>query len=142
MSGKGGRQVTPRSVLIPAGIGLAVGIAVFAARGGFGAGTEEELWLAICDGLTVPGLMLTCMGLLHAVSGQGAFDGVSFTARKAFSQVFSEKRREAMPRTYYDYVTERRKKQERRPKTTLYAGLGFLACAVAALAVYFSVSAP
>ena len=138
MRGKGGGQAAPRSVLITAGIGLAMGLAVFAARGGFRAETDEVLLLALCDAFTVPGLILTGLGLLSIVSGQGAFDGINFTARKAFSQVLGEKRREAMPRTYYDYVTARRKKQAKRPKTTLYTGLAFLACAIAALIFYLS----
>ena len=76
------------------------------------------------------------MGLLSFVSEQGAFDGLSFGVRKAFGQILSEKRRNAMPKTYYDYVTAKREKQKSKPRTTLFVGLGFLVLAGATLSVY------
>ena len=133
--------VTPRDVLIPLGVGLVLGIVIFVAQGGFRTGDKETLWRAVCDALTVPGVLLTCMGLLSFVSEQGAFDGISFGVRKAFGQILSEKRRSAMPKTYYDYVTAKREKQRGKPRTTLYVGLGFLALAGAALAVYMGLPA-
>ena len=89
-------------VLIPLGVGFALGVVTFAVQGGFKRGNEEALWHAVCDALTVPGILLTGMGLLSFVSEQGAFDGLSFGVRKAFGQILSEKRRNAMPKTYYD----------------------------------------
>ena len=128
--------VTPRDVLIPLGVGLVLGLVTFIVQGGFAAREQEPLWRAVCDALTVPGVLLTCMGLLSFVSEQGAFDGLSFGVCKAFGQILSEKRRNAMPKTYYDYVTAKREKQRSKPRTTLFVGLGFLLLAGAALAVY------
>ena len=133
--------VTPRDVLIPLGVGLVLGLVTFAVQGGFKRGNEEALWHAVCDALTVPGILLTGMGLLSFVSEQGAFDGLSFGVRKAFGQILSEKRRNAMPKTYYDYVTAKREKQRTKPRTTLFVGLGFLVLAGIALAVYMSLPA-
>lgn len=131
--------ITPRDVLIPLGVGLVLGAVTFLTRGGLEAGDSETFWRAVCDAFSVPGLMMTCAGLLSLASEQGAFDGLSFTTRKAFGQILSEKRRNAMPKTYYDFVAARREKQRRRPRTTLYTGLVFLAMALASLAVYYSV---
>ena len=131
--------VTPRDVLIPLGVGLVLGIVTFAVQGGLTARDAESFWRALCDALAVPGLLLTCSGLLSAVSGQGAFDALSFSTRKAFGMILSEERRNAMPKTYYDYVAARREKQRKKPATKLYAGLVFLALAAIALAVYYSV---
>lgn len=133
--------ITPRDVLIPLGVGFALGVVTFAVQGGFKRGNEEALWHAVCDALTVPGILLTGMGLLSFVSEQGAFDGLSFGVRKAFGQILSEKRRNAMPKTYYDYVTAKREKQRTKPRTTLFVGLGFLVLAGIALAVYMSLPA-
>ncbi len=133
--------ITPRDVLIPLGVGFALGVVTFAVQGGFKRGNEEALWHAVCDALTVPGILLTGMGLLSFVSEQGAFDGLSFGVRKAFGQILSEKRRNAMPKTYYDYVTAKREKQRSKPRTTLFVGLGFLVLAGAALAVYMGLPA-
>ena len=130
--------VTLRSVLIPLGIGLFLALAVLIFREGFPGQEEETFWRALCDALTAPGVLLTCFGLLSVVSEHGAFDGVGFTVQKAFGQIRSEAKRAEMPRTYYDYVTGKREKQRRKPRATLYVGLGFLALAAAALAVYLS----
>lgn len=130
--------VTPRDVLIPLGVGLVLGFITFSLQGGLAAREKEPLWRAVCDALTVPGILLTCMGLFSFVSEQGAFDGLSFGVRKAFGQILSEKRRNAMPKTYYDYVTAKRENQRSKPRTTLFVGLGFLVLAVAAVAVYLN----
>ena len=131
--------VTVRGILKAAAAGLVIGIAVFALRGGFAPEDRETFWVAVCDAFAVPGLLLTCTGLLSAVSGQGAFDGLNFSVRKAFGQILSEERRNAMPRTFYDYVEMKREKRGKKPRTVLYTGLGFLALAGAALAVYSSI---
>ena len=132
--------VTPRDVLIPLGVGLVLGAIVFTAQGGFSAGDAEAFWRAVCDALAIPGLLLTCAGLLSFASGQGAFYGLNFSVRKVFSQILSEEKRNAMPRTFYDYVTLKQEKQRKKPNITLYAGLVLLALAAAALAVWTSVS--
>ena len=139
-NGKVREPVTPRSILIPLGAGLVLAAVTFTVQGGFSAADTEAFWRAVCDAMTVPGMMLTCLGLLSVVSGQGAFDGLNFSVRKAFSQVLREERRNAMPKTFYDYVTLKQEKQRNKPHTHLYVGLGFLALAAASLAVYLSVS--
>ena len=135
---KNREPVTPRDVLIPLGVGLVLGAVVFTAQGGFSAGDAETFWRAVCDAMTVPGLLLACAGLLSFVSEQGTFDGFNFSVRKAFGQVLREERRNAMPRTFYDYVTLKQEKRRKKPRTVLYTGLVFLALAAAALAVYSS----
>ena len=132
--------VTPRDVLLPLGVGLVLGAVTFVIQGGFASGEREVFWRAVCDALSVPGLLLTGAGLLSVASEQGAFDGLSFSTRRAFGQILSEKRRGAMPKTYYDFVAARREKQRKKPRTVLYAGLGFLALALVSLAVYYSVT--
>ena len=132
--------ISPRDILIPLGVGLVLGVVSFAIRGGFTAGDREAFWRALCDALAVPGLLLVCMSLLSLASGEGAFDGLNFSVRKAFGQIRSEEKRNAMPRTFYDYVTAKQEKPRKKPYAQLYTGLGFLALAAAALAVWFTVS--
>lgn len=139
-NGKVREPVTPKSVLIPLGAGLVLAAVTFIVQGGFSAADAEAFWRAVCDAMTVPGMLLTCLGLLSVASGQGAFDGLNFSVRKAFSQVLREERRNAMPKTFYDYVTLKQEKQRNKPRTHLYVGLGFLVLAAASLAVYLSVS--
>ena len=66
--------VTPRDVLIPLGVGLVLGIAVFVMQGGFSAKDAEAFWHALCDAMAVPGLLLTCAGLLSVAGSQWAGD--------------------------------------------------------------------
>ena len=130
--------VTVRGILVPAAVGIVIGLVVLWIRDGLSPCDEATLGTNLTDALTVPGVILTCIGLLSVVSEHGAFDGIGFPLRKAFGQIRSEEKRAAMPKTYYDYVTARREKQRMKPRTTLVVGLCFLALAVAALFVYMS----
>ena len=131
------KPVTVKKRLISFGVGLVLAVVMLVAGGVPEKGTEE-FCEKICDAFTIPGILLTCIGLLYLVSDYGAFDGVSFTVRKAFGQVLSEKRREAMPKTYFDYVTARRDKKTRKSLSTLWAGLVFLVIACIFLVIYLA----
>ncbi len=127
--------VTAKSILIPLAAGAAIALAVLLAGGVPEKGTGE-FWKKLCDACTVPGILLTGMGLLGLLSGQGAFDGMAYPLRKAFGQILSEKKRAEMPKTYYDYVAERQGKSRKKHPCTLWVGLFFLALAVLALVMY------
>lgn len=129
--------VTAKGILISLGAGLAIAAAVLAVGGVPEKGTEA-FWRKLCDTFTVPGILMTCMGLLSLVSSHGAFDGIAFPVRKAFGQILSEERRAKMAKTYYDYVEQRQGKSRRRPNYMLFTGLGFLACAAVLLVIYLS----
>ena len=132
-----GEPVTAKGILISLGAGLAVAAAVMAIGGIPEKGTEA-FWRKLCDAFTVPGILMTCTGLLSLVSGHGAFDGITFPVRKAFGQIFSEEKRATMPKTYFDYVEMKRAKSRKRPNYMMFTGLGFLACAVILLVIYLS----
>lgn len=128
--------LTAREVLLPPGIGVILFIAVFVFRQGVNAPDRETFLGALCDGLTVPGIILTGLGLLRWVSDLGAFDGLSFGVRKAFGQVLREERRNRMPKTYYDFVSAREKKTRKSPRMWLITGGLFLAGAFIVLRIY------
>ena len=137
-----GRRITrepmkPSQLLVPLGIGAAMALGVLLLEGFPEKGTEE-FWKKCCDAFTVPGILLTGAGLLSLVSGQGAFDGISFAVKKAFGQIRSEEKRAAMPKTYYDYVSAKQAKGTKKSRGTLYAGLAFLAVALVFLGIYLS----
>lgn len=127
--------VTAKNILIPLAAGTAIALAVLLVGGVPEKGTGE-FWKKLCDACTVPGILLTGMGLLGLLSGQGAFDGMAYPVRKAFGQILSEKRRAEMPKTYYDYVTERQGKSRKKHPCTLWVGLFFLVLAGIALILY------
>ena len=131
--------LTAREVLLPPGLGVALFIAVFVFRQGLNASDREAFLGALCDGLTVPGVILTGLGLLRWVSDLGAFDGLSFGVRKAFGQVLREERRNRMPKTYYDFVSAREKKPRKSSRMLLITGGLFLAGAGIVLGIYLSI---
>ena len=131
--------LTAREVLLPPGLGAALFIAVFVFRQGLNASDREAFQGALCDGLTVPGVILTGLGLLRWVSDLGAFDGLSFGVRKAFGQVLREERRNRMPKTYYDFVSAREKKPRKSSRMLLITGGLFLAGAGIVLGIYLSI---
>ena len=139
MGGKADREpIRARQILFPVGVGLALALAVLLAQGGVPAPGTETFSRTLCDALTVPGVLLTGAGLLALFSRWNAFGGISFPVQKALSQIRSPEKREAMPRTYYDYVTARQQKAGKRRNVTLAVGLCFLAAAGIALAVYLA----
>ena len=125
---------------LPASLGAAAVLCLvtIAIEGGLPLSEPETFWRVLCDGLTVPGVLLTGSGLLRVVSGAGAFDGVRFGVRKAVDQLRREEKRELTPKTYYDYVEARGEKPRRSPGMLLTVGILCRAGAGITLAVYLS----
>ena len=118
------------------GIGLVIGLVTMALRGGFRPAGTEELLVALCDALFVSGALLTGAGLLIWVSGEGAFNAISYGTRKVIDQMRREENRNKTAKTYYDFVTEKQEKPRAFPKRVLGTGAGFLAAAGVVLLVY------
>ena len=132
------RPVTAREIGIPLGIGAALFLGMMLGNRGFAPADAEGFWHALCDALTVPGVLLTGAGLLAVVSDLGAFDGLRFGVRKAMDQIRREEKRAETPKTYYDYVTASHRREKKSPRMLLIVGGFFLLGAGAALAVYLS----
>ncbi len=121
---------------IACGIGAGLFLLLMITRGGFTATDPAEQWLAICDALFVPGVLLAMTGLLLFAADGGVFDMLKFGVQKALSVIMTKKRREALPATFYDYK-EARAARERMPVAfLLITGAVFIVLAAAALAVY------
>ena len=125
-----------RRIIRTALIGLGIGLAVMALRGGFSAAGQETFLVALCDALFVTGALLTGAALLIWASGEGAFNAISYGTRKAFDQIRREENRNRTAKTYYDFVAERQEKKKGFPVPLLIAGLVFLAAAAAVLIIY------
>ncbi len=126
-----------RRIVLPVIVGLVLTLAILMIGGVPEAGTEA-FWKKLCDAFTVPGILLTGTGLLSLVSDQGAFDGIAFPVRKVLGLFFSEEKRAAMPKTYFDYVAARQKRGAKKPRGTLFTGLAFLAAAGITLVIYLT----
>ena len=85
-------------------ISLGMALALLLERGTFSKTEAAQLWQDLSDAFFVPGVMLTGIGGLVFVAGNGIFDMLNFGVRKVLLLLRSEKHRAAFPRTYYDYL--------------------------------------
>ena len=116
--------------------GIAVFFVLMTTQGGFTAEDPAEKWRIICDALFVPGVLLTALGLLLFASNGGVFDMLRFSVMKALSVMLTRKRRDDLPRTFYDYKKEREAKGQAHMGYMLVVGVVFLLLAGAALLMY------
>ena len=117
-------------------IGLGIAVAVMALRGGFDAASSEAFLVALCDALFVAGALLSGTALLIWVSGEGAFNAISYGTRKVIDQVRREENRNKTAKTYYDFVSERQSRKKDFPAFLMIPGGVFLAAAAAVLIIY------
>ena len=121
---------------VSAGIGTGLFLLLMAIRGGFTAADPADLWLAICDALFIPGVLLVAFGLLLFAADGGVFDMLKFGIQKALSVIMTKKKRESLPATFYDYKEMRDARPRAQLAHLLITGAVFIALAAAALAIY------
>ena len=126
----------------PAAVGLGLFLLLMISQNGFAEEDPAEKWRIICDALFVPGALLASFGLLLFASKGGVFDMLRFGMQKALSVVLPKKRREALPRTFFDYKTEHEDRERKHMTSTLLVGLAFLLLAGAALVMYSQFELP
>ena len=134
---KPGRPAFGRSWLMCFGLGAVLFLVLLYSRGGFEAPDQEAFWHILCDALFVPGVLLTGLGLLIVVAGEGAFAAIHYGLQKLFGLMRSEKKRAALPKTYFDFVQQRYGQKTVVPVALLTAGLCFLAAAGVSLIFYY-----
>ena len=122
--------------LAAAAAGIAIFLLLAVTRGGFDAESPEEMWLILCDALFVPCALMTAFGLLLFASKGGVFDMLRFGVQKALSVILPKKKREEMPKSFYDYKVEREAKGHARMGHILAVGIVFLVLAGLALMIY------
>ncbi len=111
-------------------VGLVIALLFCILKGLFKTEDKGTVLRILCDAFTVPGILLTCVGLLTLVIKEGALDGITYS--------FSSMRRvrrgyvsdEKTPKTYYDYK-EAAKGKRKIAWHLIIVGLGFIAVAIA-----------
>ncbi|MBQ8162161.1 MAG: DUF3899 domain-containing protein [Clostridia bacterium] len=126
-----------KSWVICTTIGTLLCVLLLIGRGGLEAETPEVFWHLLCDALFVPGVLLTGMGLLVIVAGEGAFDALHYGIQKLFGILRSREKRKMMPQTYFDFVRMKHKNQAVLPRALLVTGIAFLLAAGAVLVLYY-----
>lgn len=125
--------------LVELGISLAVFLAVAAYQGAFSGGTPAEVYRALCDGFFVPGVFLTCFGVLGFCASGGAYDIFSYGI-KSLKVLFTPFGKDRQQR-YYEYKLEKELKRQKPKPRTLILGLCFLAAACVCLVLFNSAGA-
>lgn len=88
--------------LIPFVIGLILFIFIISSRNIFKEESTKEIYRILSDGLAVPGVVITGVGLLVCLSNEGAFDIISY-GLILFIGKFKKNVSDRKYETYYDY---------------------------------------
>ena len=125
---------------ITAGVGALIGVGVFAYRGGFQAEAPAQVLFALCDAFTVPGIFFLMISGLMFLSGEGAFDGVSFIVKQGVKTLIPGARTREEPEKYGDYVERRRAKGKPKGCACLFiVGLAYLLVSVILIVIYYKI---
>ena len=128
-----------KSLWVKSGIALVLGLGV-AALYIFSRRTEDmdlvQWYRVLCDGFTIPGLMMILVGLLFWLGNLGAFYAFGYLFRyviKAFAPCAIKIGR------YLDYVEEQREKQLKGFGFLFVAGGILMTVAIVFLALFYGV---
>ena len=124
-----------RHYLITGAAGLTAAAAIAWGRGLKAGADPGSVFMALCDGCFVVGILLVCMGVLLWVGSTGFFDMLSYGLQKLWQRMsaFARGREE---QTYYDYKTSRDRRRSRAHRVPLLIGAVFLAGAVVFLLLW------
>ncbi len=96
-----------------------------------------EQYRVLCDGFTIPGIMMVLFAMLFSLNNVGALDTIaylmSFLPRMIAPGAFGE------PQKLIDYVEERRGKRTKGYGFLYIVGFIFLGIAIAFLFLFYSV---
>lgn len=118
-----------RKYVITAAIGLAIAVSVTFLRGIIDAETLQDTVLAISDGACVAGVMLVGAGLLVWTSGNGVFDGFTYSVRQTF-YIHWPRLTSGENISYSDYCERKHKKKTSVRHLMIIGGIFILIAAV------------
>lgn len=129
-----------RAILLKLGVStllsLLLTLAVLTTHGFWQTELPVERYRLLCDGFSVPGVLLVCAGALIFISNYGIFNGISYAARYVARMFvpWSGRRDES----YGDYVSRRAEKGNITGYGFLFlVGGVFLAVSLVFLALFF-----
>ena len=88
---------------LTAAISLGIAVAAAALRGGFSAPDAKAGFQAWSDGFFIAGVLVGGVGLLSFAASDGLFDIIRYGVGKTLRLVLSKEKRDAYPKTFYDY---------------------------------------
>lgn len=101
------------------------------------AGVERiELYLVLCDGFFVPGILMLMFGLLMSVSNQGVLDGVTYVLTNAVRMLIPAAALKA--ERYHEYVERKRANRVKGYGFLYMVAFVFLAIAAVFMVLFYS----
>lgn len=125
--------------LITAVIGLIIAFLVCLLKGMFQMTEAKEIVRVISDGVTLVGLIMTCVGFLTVLNKAGAFDGLAYSLKYTVRVWRNYRENDKTPKSYYDYKKAAYEKRKRH-WYLLIVGAGYLLVAVVLIIVYSTMS--
>ena len=97
-----------RALMVSAAFARAMARGSVALRGGVGAASPAEGYRIWSDAFFVAAVFVGGSGILAFASADGLFDVIRYGVGKALRVVLSKAKRDAYPRTFYDYRMQKR----------------------------------
>ena len=110
-------------------VGLTIALVICILKGIFKTTDPAKIFRILSDAFAVPGILLTCFGLLSYVTKEGTFDGIAYsfkTMRKVRRNITDDGK---TPKTYYDYQQSAKTKRKVAWHLVI-VGLGYIAIAI------------
>lgn len=111
--------------LVVTAFGLALTLFVLISKDIFNKTDPKVIFHILSDAFFIPGVLITCVGLLVFTSNQGSFDMIIY-GFQSFINIFRKDINARKHKTFYDYK-EAKKDNKRSFGYICLVGLGFLA---------------
>lgn len=125
-----------KKYIITSVIGLVIAAIIALSKNIFTQTDSTVVFHILCDAFFVPGVCITCFGLLVFSSNQGTFDMLIYGTKKFFS-LFKKDLSKEKHKTFYEYQQAQHEKKISFAYL-LYVGLAFIAISMIFLMFYYN----
>lgn len=126
-----------KKYLITSAIGLAITSLIVLSKGIFNQDDSTAVFHILCDAFFVPGVCLTCFGLLVFSSNEGTFDMIIYGTQKFFG-LFKKDLKNEKYKTFYEYKEAQHDKKASFAYL-IFVGLAFIAVSMIFLILYYNI---
>lgn len=126
-----------KKYIITSSIGLVVAILIVLSKDIFSQSEATKVYHILCDAFFVPGVCITCFGLLVFTSNEGTFDMIVYGTKKFFS-LFKKDMSNEKHKTFYEYRVAQHEKKFSFAYL-LYVGLAFIVISLVFLIFYYNI---
>lgn len=124
-------------VTISAAGALAVYILYY--KGIFHMTAQVDIYRILCDAFFVPGILLTCLGVLVEIANSGFFYIFGYSTRLFFDHFTKKKKFRHEYDSYFDYTTTKRKMKKAPTSFVLKTGILFMGISAVFAVLFYGV---